>query len=152
MTDLFITGTFTLCSATEIEACVPGRTSASIIFAERGIPGNPPPAENVRGFNRLSTRHADALSIPPNISTGSWHLTHPAQTWTDWRDNDPLVEPIVEIYQGDRQNYEMPDAPRSNSAQDSIGGWRPKGFVSLALEKGYKLGFEAKSSITFPLI
>jgi hypothetical protein len=64
---------------------------------------------------------------------------------TDWRDNDPLVEPIVEIYQGDRQNYEMPDAPRSNKATDSIGGWREKGFVSLALEKGYKLGFQASS-------
>jgi Protein of unknown function (DUF3604) len=44
-----------------------------------------------------------------------------------------------------RQNYEMPDAPRSNSASDSIGGWRPKGFVNLALEKGYKLGFQASS-------
>ena len=39
---------------------------------------------------------------------------------TDWRDNDPEVEPIVEIYQGDRQNYEMPGAPRSNSGRDSI--------------------------------
>ena len=29
---------------------------------------------------------------------------------TDWRDNDPQMEPVVEIYQGDRQNYEMPDA------------------------------------------
>jgi hypothetical protein len=64
---------------------------------------------------------------------------------TDWRDNDPSVEPVVEIYQGDRQNYEMPDAPRSNSENDSIGGWRPKGFVNLALEKGYMLGFEASS-------
>jgi hypothetical protein len=64
---------------------------------------------------------------------------------TDWRDNDPLAEPVVEIYQGDRQNYEMPDAPRSNSEKDSIGLWRPKGFVSLALDKGYKLGFEASS-------
>ena len=64
---------------------------------------------------------------------------------TDWRDNDPIVEPVVEIYQGDRQNYEMPDAPRSNSAGDSIGGWRPLGFVSLALEKGYRLGFQASS-------
>ncbi len=25
---------------------------------------------------------------------------------TDWRDNDPKVEPIVEIYQGDRMSYE----------------------------------------------
>ncbi len=64
---------------------------------------------------------------------------------TDWRDNDPLVEPVVEIYQGDRQNYEMPGAPRSNSENDSIGGWRPLGFVSLALQKGYRLAFEASS-------
>jgi hypothetical protein len=58
---------------------------------------------------------------------------------TDWRDNDPLVEPVVEIYQGDRQNYEMPGAPRSNREEDSIGGWRPLGFVSQALQKGYRL-------------
>jgi len=64
---------------------------------------------------------------------------------TDWRDNDPVVEPVVEIYQGDRQNYEMPEAPRANSEGDSIGGWRPLGFVSLALEKGYRLGFQASS-------
>ena len=31
---------------------------------------------------------------------------------TDWRDNHRIVEPIVEIYQGDRENYEAPDAPR----------------------------------------
>jgi len=64
---------------------------------------------------------------------------------TDWRDNDPRLEPVVEIYQGCRQNYEMPDAPRSNNAYDSIGGWQPLGFVSLALQKGYKLGFQASS-------
>ncbi len=64
---------------------------------------------------------------------------------TDWRDNDPLAEPVVEIYQGDRQNYEKADAPRANSEKDSIGGWRPKGFVDLALEMGYKLSFEASS-------
>lgn len=64
---------------------------------------------------------------------------------TDWRDSDPLVEPVVEIYQGDRQNYEMPGAPRSNAQGDSIGGWRPLGFVSLALQKGYRLGFQASS-------
>src|SRR5260370_24932127 len=55
---------------------------------------------------------------------------------TDWRDNDPLAEPVVEIYQGDRQNYEKADAPRANSEKDSIGVWKPKRFVSLALESG----------------
>lgn len=64
---------------------------------------------------------------------------------TDWRDNDPKREPVVEIYQGCRQNYEMPGAPRSNTADHSIGGWRPMGFVSLALKKGYRLGFQASS-------
>jgi hypothetical protein len=39
----------------------------------------------------------------------------------------------------------MPGAPRTNSAQDSIGGWQPLGFVSLALQKGYRLGFQASS-------
>ena len=32
---------------------------------------------------------------------------------TDWRDNDPAVEPIVEIYQGDRMSYEHEGAPRA---------------------------------------
>jgi hypothetical protein len=64
---------------------------------------------------------------------------------TDWRDNDPVLEPVVEIYQGDRQNYEMPGGPRANYSENSIGGWRPKGFVSLALLKGYRLGFQASS-------
>ena len=64
---------------------------------------------------------------------------------TDWRDNDPDVEPVVEIYQSDRQNYEIPGGPRSNAAEDSIGGWRPLGFVSHALARGYRLGFQASS-------
>jgi len=64
---------------------------------------------------------------------------------TDWRDNDPAVEPVVEIYQGDRQNYEIPGGPRANTVDDSIGNWRPLGFVSLALKKGYRLGFQASS-------
>ncbi len=64
---------------------------------------------------------------------------------TDWRDNDPNAEPVVEIYQGLRQSYEMADSPRSNNEKDSIGGWQPKGYVSVALEKGYRLGFESSS-------
>jgi len=64
---------------------------------------------------------------------------------TDWRDWSPKVEPVVEIYQGCRQNYEMPGAPRSNTAENSIGGWRPYGFVSLALKRGYRLGFQSSS-------
>jgi hypothetical protein len=71
---------------------------------------------------------------------------------TDWRDNDPQVEPIVEIYQGDRNSYEYEEAPRaghdpaSKKLPVSIGGWRPAGFLNHALkEKGYRLGFQSSS-------
>jgi hypothetical protein len=64
---------------------------------------------------------------------------------TDWRDNNPKVEPVVEIYQGCRQNYEEPKAPRAPTQQDAMGGWRPAGFVWNALAKGYRLGFQSSS-------
>jgi hypothetical protein len=64
---------------------------------------------------------------------------------TDWRDNDPEVEPVVEIYQGHRHNYEHFGAPRAATEETHIGGWQPKGFVWNALEKGYKLGFQSSS-------
>ena len=61
---------------------------------------------------------------------------------TDWRDNDPEVEPIVEIYQGDRMSYEMEEAPRagydpkSGKKPANIAGWYPKGYINLALRQG----------------
>ncbi|HEY7309286.1 MAG TPA: hypothetical protein VH643_08025 [Gemmataceae bacterium] len=70
---------------------------------------------------------------------------------TDWRDNDPKVEPIVEIYQGDRNSYEMEEAPRAgydpkgDKKPANIAGWYPKGYINLALAKGYRLGFESSS-------
>jgi hypothetical protein len=64
---------------------------------------------------------------------------------TDWRDNDPTVEPVVEIYQGHRHNYEHFGAPRSATEETQIGGYQPSGVVWNALEKGYRLGFESSS-------
>lgn len=65
---------------------------------------------------------------------------------TDWRDSDSQVEPIVEIFQGHRQSYEEPKAPKAaKDAQDSIGGYQPAGFVWEAFAKGYKLGFQVSS-------
>ena len=64
---------------------------------------------------------------------------------TDWRDNDPTVEPIVEIYQGHRHNYEHFGAPRSPTEKTQIGGYQPAGFIWNALEKGYRLGFQSSS-------
>ncbi len=64
---------------------------------------------------------------------------------TDWRDNDAEVEPVVEIYQGHRHNYENIGMPRAPTAETQIGGYQPKGFVWNALEKGYRLGFQCSS-------
>jgi hypothetical protein len=64
---------------------------------------------------------------------------------TDWRDWDPVAEPMVEIYQGCRQNYERPGAPRCPTADDAIGGWEPLGFVNLAFKKGYRFSFQSSS-------
>ena len=63
---------------------------------------------------------------------------------TDWRDNDPDVEPVVEIYQGHRHNYEHEGAP-APTAETQIGGYQPAGFVWNAFNKGYRLGFESSS-------
>jgi hypothetical protein len=114
------------------------------------------PIRGVRPLPRLPKTADDSPAMPaPDTQMlykylrrfGGIVASHTSGTdmGTDWRDNDPLLEPVVEIYQGDRQNYEMPGAPRSNSEGDSIGGWRPLGFVSLALQKGYRLGFQASS-------
>ena len=114
------------------------------------------PVRGVRPLPRLPKMDENSAPAPAPDTRMLYHYlrqfggiaaSHTSATdmGTDWRDNDPLLEPVVEIYQGDRQNYEMPGAPRANSAGDSIGGWRPLGFVSLALQKGYRLGFQASS-------
>ena len=115
------------------------------VFATRGI--RPLPRLPKMGNN--STGHApDTLQLYEYLRKYDGIVaSHTSVTdmGTDWRDNDPLVEPAVEIYQGCRQNYEMPGAPRSPTEDYSIGGWRPLGFVSLALKRGYRLAFEASS-------
>ena len=65
---------------------------------------------------------------------------------TDWRDNDPKVEPFVEIYQGHRNSYEHLGAPRvARRPGEAIGGFRPLGMVWNALAMQYKLGYQASS-------
>ncbi len=69
---------------------------------------------------------------------------------TDWRDNDPALEPVVEIFQGARTNYEQLGAPLT-AVPDKDGphvqqaGYEPAGMVSNAWAKGYKLGIITSS-------
>ncbi len=67
---------------------------------------------------------------------------------TDWRDNDPDLEPLVEIYQGYHAAYEYEGGPRAESAANHLlvhGTYEPAGFYWNALAKGYKLGVQASS-------
>ena len=65
---------------------------------------------------------------------------------TDWRDNDPTVEPIVEIFQGHRNSYEHLGAPRvARRPGEAIGGWKPLGMIWNALAMQYRLGYQASS-------
>jgi hypothetical protein len=67
----------------------------------------------------------------------------------DWRDNDPQLEPMVEIYQGLNSSYEYENAPRADTPQRRYyhhgEGWRPAGFVWNAWAKGLKLGVQASA-------
>lgn len=86
-------------------------------------------------------RGKDAVVIPHTSAT---------RMGTDWRDNDPHLEPVVEIFQGCRTNYERVDAPLAahpdrDAAHIKRAGYFPQGMVSNAWAKGYKLGIIASS-------
>ena len=96
------------CSAYERSVLYP-EGHRNVVFPQRGI----------RPLPRLPKMAADSPPHPRptrrcctttcGSSGASWRRTRRARDMgTDWRDNDPLLEPVVEIYQGDRQNYEMP--------------------------------------------
>jgi hypothetical protein len=124
------------------------------MFAKRGILTLPRLAEMDQD-KRVGGVHADDTKmlyryLKEHDGICAVH-TSATSMGTDWRDNDPQVEPIVEIYQGDRMSYEREDAPRAGYPADSgkkpvnIAGWYPKGFINNALEKGYRLGFQSSS-------
>jgi len=146
LTDIFYTpGSFVPMFSYERSVAYPeGHRNA--IFAQRGVRTLPRLVPRSTEDPRVSSPDTKMLYAYLKYFDGIV-ASHTSGTGmgTDWRDNDAQSEPVVEIYQGDRQNYERPDAPRANSEKDSIGGWRPKGFVDLALEMGYKLAFEASS-------
>ncbi|HYM12009.1 MAG TPA: hypothetical protein VEU62_14825 [Bryobacterales bacterium] len=106
------------------------------MFAQAGIPVFPIPEAERKGlagaakfYQYLHANHG--ISMPHTSATGAG---------TDWRDNDPAVEPLVEIYQGYRNSYEHEGAPRSSQRRE-----KPAGFVWNAWAKGYKIGVQSSS-------
>ncbi|MCS7161048.1 MAG: hypothetical protein RMJ19_11305 [Gemmatales bacterium] len=126
----------------------------NVLFAKRGVM-TLPRLHEPDPDKRVANVHADDTKMLYLYlrELGGICASHTSATnmGTDWRDHDPLVEPIVEIYQGDRMNYEYPDCPRagydpkSGKFPPQIGGWQPSGYIHHALAKGYRLGFQASS-------
>jgi len=116
----------------------------NVIFARRGNPTLPIPAaeqkaqEGARALYEYLKRYRGIAISHTSASTMG----------TDWRDNDPEVEPLVEIYQGDRVSNEYEGAPKAATAlypATAPGGFRPAGYVWNAWAKGYKLGVQSSS-------
>ena len=117
----------------------------NVVFAERGVRTLPMPMDEMKG----ATPSGPILYpyLKKNNGIGMVHSSATSQG-TDWRDNDPEVEPLLEIYQGYHTSYEYEGAPRAESRNLRVsvhGRYEPAGFWWNALAKGYKLGVQASS-------
>lgn len=116
----------------------------NVLFAQRGNPTLPIPVDEEKarvGAKALYEylKRYKGIAISHTSATGMG---------TDWRDNDPQVEPLVEIYQGDRVSAEYEGAPKAanrDNPASAPGGFRPAGYVWNAWAKGYKLGVQSAS-------
>ena len=121
----------------------------NVIFPRRGIRPLPRSADKEYNEGTEQDGSADIKNLYAYLKRfGAICSSHTSATnmGTDWRDNDPEVEPVVEIFQGHRQNYEETNAPlAARGPDDTIQGYRPKGFVWEAFQKGRRLGFQASS-------
>ena len=134
----------------------------NILFAKRGVRPFPVSREEFGGGFPFSLDYVtDQFANPDPVGTKDLyaylkenggisipHTSSSARMGTDWRDNDPEVEPLVEIYQGDRYSAEYEGAPRgavSSNPSSSPGGFQSAGLVWNAWAKGYKLGVQAAS-------
>jgi len=111
----------------------------NVFFATRGNPILAIPRDEASGkvgaaklFEYL--RKFGGLTSPHTSATGAG---------TDFRDLDPEVQPVVEIYQGYRSNYETKVAPRAGDKKE-VGKFEA-GFVWSAWAKGAKLGVQSSS-------
>ncbi|MEK7406863.1 MAG: DUF3604 domain-containing protein [Acidobacteriota bacterium] len=116
----------------------------NVMFARRGNPTLPIPPEEQKAKAGAKALY-DYLKRYRGVA-----FSHTSATGmgTDWRDNEPEVEPLVEIYQGDRVSAEYEGAPKaahSGNLASAPGGFRPAGYVWNAWAKGYKLGVQSSS-------
>ncbi len=144
LTDLFhVPGSFVPMFGYERSLTFPNG-HRNVIFGERGTRPLPIPAAEQRGEERAEKLYAylhenDGISMPHSSGTAQG---------TDWFNNDPEVEPLMEIFQGYRASYEYMGAPLAASPQklrEQRSGFNPIGYWWDALRKGYKIGVQASS-------
>ena len=144
LADLFhLPGTFTPMFGSERSLNFPNG-HRNVIFAKRGTRPLPIPEAERRGEERAEKLYAylhenDGISMPHSSGTAQG---------TDWFNNDPEVEPLMEIFQGYRAAYEYMGAPLAASPQklrEQRSGFNPIGYWWDALRKGYKIGVQASS-------
>jgi hypothetical protein len=149
--DLFsVPGTFAPIYGYERSNGVPGGGHRNVFFLERDWPvfrsdahysatGEKPPANNnpdVALYPHLRGKDAFTAAHTPGYS-------REAQRGT-WTYHDPQVEPLAEIVQTFRRDYERPGPPQWPDARDR-GNVAEEASLWYALARGYKLGFIASS-------
>jgi hypothetical protein len=117
----------------------------NVVFDHRGVRTLPVKADENQGRVNSSTvlypylRQNRGICMEHSLATDQG---------TDWRDNDPELEPLVEIYQGYHAAYEYAGGPRAESDNYHVkihGPYRPLGFWWNALDKGLLLGVQSSS-------
>lgn len=117
----------------------------NVIFAKRGTRTLPVAPDERRGDTRTGPilfpylKANDGISMPHSSGTAQG---------TDFADNDPEVEPLLEIFQGYRASYEYMGAPLAASPQklrEQRSGFNAGGYYWDALAKGYKMGVQAST-------
>ena len=104
---------------TDLHQNPPGFVAALTYERSAGLSQRPPqrdaaaagnPAASLRqppgNAGRGNAGHQDPLRLLEALRRHLHSHTSATGMGTDWRDNDPDVEPVVEIYQGHRHNYE----------------------------------------------
>ncbi len=117
----------------------------NLMFPKRGVADLPSSPDERTAKSNTGPVLYPYLRKHNGVATS--HTSH-TNMGTDWRDNDPDLEPVIEIYQGARTSAEHEGAPLSpleKRTELHAGGYRPLGYWWKALEKGYKLGVQASS-------
>jgi hypothetical protein len=118
----------------------------NVIWLDRGHRTLPLPKPGIAGAMAADTGKLYAnLRATEGICT--LHTSATGQG-TDWKEPiDPKLEPFVELFQGFHANFEAHDAPRAADEKTDLihSSYKADGFVSSALAKGYRLGFQASS-------